>query len=87
MAILHTDIPTRSQVDALMTARDPHSVSLYLPTDPASSGEAERVALKNLTGEALEQLRALLAEGVRVHPSRSRRGRRPGGAAQTHACP
>ncbi|GAA4611343.1 hypothetical protein [Saccharopolyspora hordei] len=62
MAILHTDIPTRSQVDALMTARDPHSVSLYLPTDPASSGEAERVALKNLTGEALEQLRGAGAD-------------------------
>ncbi|MDA3629722.1 hypothetical protein OU415_30140 [Saccharopolyspora sp. WRP15-2] len=57
MAILHTDIPTRSQVDALLTARDPHSASLYLPTDPASNGDAERVELKNLTSSALEQLR------------------------------
>ncbi|KAA5836160.1 hypothetical protein ABT337_13955 [Saccharopolyspora hirsuta] len=67
MAILHTDIPTRSQVDALLTARNPHSASLYLPTDPASSGDAERVELKNLTGEALEQLRAAGADKDEVN--------------------
>ncbi|MER7010525.1 hypothetical protein ABT324_03730 [Saccharopolyspora sp. NPDC000359] len=66
MAILHTDIPTRSQVDALLTARNPHSASLYLPTDPASNGDAERVELKNLTGEALEQLRAAGADKDQV---------------------
>ncbi|MGP4018557.1 baeRF11 domain-containing protein [Saccharopolyspora sp. 5N708] len=57
MAILHTDIPTRTQVDALLTARAPESVSLYLPTNPASTGEAERIGLQNLTSQALEQLR------------------------------
>jgi hypothetical protein len=57
MAILHTDIPTRAQVDALLTARAPISVSLYLPTSPASSGDAERIELKNLAGQAVDQLR------------------------------
>ncbi|MCI2418603.1 hypothetical protein MOQ72_14275 [Saccharopolyspora sp. K220] len=62
MAILHTDIPTRTQVDGLLTARAPESVSLYLPTNPASNGEAERIELQNLTNEALEQLRTAGAD-------------------------
>ncbi|GAA0508464.1 hypothetical protein GCM10011581_19550 [Saccharopolyspora subtropica] len=57
MAILHTDIPTRAQVDALLTARSPESVSIYLPTDPASNGEPERIQLRNLAERALDQLR------------------------------
>jgi hypothetical protein len=32
-------------------------VSIYLPTDPVSSGEAERIEFKNLAAEALRQLR------------------------------
>src|SRR5262245_58770939 len=54
--ILPTDIPTRAQVEQLLAARDPWSVSIYLPTDPASSGDAERIELKNLAREALAQL-------------------------------
>lgn len=54
---LHTDIPTRDQVDRLYTNLDPASVSIYLPTDPASPGTAEQIALKNLVSEALNQLR------------------------------
>jgi hypothetical protein len=54
--ILHTDVPTRAQLDRLLAAREPWSVSIYLPTDPASRGEAERLALKNLAGEASRQL-------------------------------
>jgi hypothetical protein len=34
----HTDIPTRAQIDRLLTSRHPASVSIYLPTDPASNG-------------------------------------------------
>ena len=41
--ILHTDIPTRLQVDRLLRDRDPTSLSIYLPTDPASSKEAKRI--------------------------------------------
>ncbi len=55
---LHTDIPTRGQVSRLFATSDPGCVSIYLPTDPASSGQAERVALKNLVTEGIDQLRA-----------------------------
>jgi Bacterial archaeo-eukaryotic release factor family 11 len=53
---LHTDIPTRAQVDRLLDNRHERSVSIYLPTDPASKGEAERVELGNLAAEARRQL-------------------------------
>jgi hypothetical protein len=55
--ILPTDVPTRAQVERLLAARAPSSVSIYLPTDPASRGDAERIDLKNLAGEAARQLR------------------------------
>src|SRR5262245_43019420 len=54
--ILHTDIPTRAQLDRLLAAREPWSVSIYLPTSPSSRGDAERIELKNLGGEASGQL-------------------------------
>lgn len=56
---LHTDIPTRGQVSRLFATLDPASVSIYLPTEPASPSQAERIALKNLVSEALHQLRAI----------------------------
>jgi hypothetical protein len=55
--ILHTDIPTRDEVDRLLASRHPVSVSLYVATDPASTGEAERIELRNLAADALGQLR------------------------------
>ena len=58
---LHIDIPTRAQVDQLLTSRNPSSVSVYLPTDPASAGQPERIELKNLATEAERQLRDLKA--------------------------
>ena len=54
--ILHTDVPTRAQLDRLLAAREPWSVSIYLPTTPSSRGDAERIQLKNLAGEAARQL-------------------------------
>jgi hypothetical protein len=54
--ILPTDIPTRAQVERLLDARDPSSVSIYLPTAPSSRGDAERIELKNLAREATTQL-------------------------------
>lgn len=53
---LHTDMPTRAQVDLLLDGREPASVSIYLPTDPVSDGEAERIELRNLASEAERQL-------------------------------
>lgn len=55
--ILPTDIPTRAELEQLLAARAPSSVSIYLPTNPASRGEAERIELKNLAAEAARQLR------------------------------
>ena len=55
--ILPTDIPTRAEVDRLLEYRAPSSVSIYLPTDPASNGEPERIELKTLAGQATAQLR------------------------------
>lgn len=57
MTSLHTDMPTRAQVTRLLTSRSPVSVSLYVPTRPEGSGEAERIELKNLAGAAVGQLR------------------------------
>ena len=54
--MLHTDIPTRSEIDALWQAAAPAAVSIYLETAPASSGEAERIAYKNAVRETLAQL-------------------------------
>ncbi|MBV9808357.1 MAG: hypothetical protein JO286_14305 [Solirubrobacterales bacterium] len=63
--ILPTDIPTRAEIDRLLEHRSPSSVSIYLPTDPASNGEAERIELKTLAARASSQLRETGA-GVRV---------------------
>jgi Bacterial archaeo-eukaryotic release factor family 11 len=54
--ILPTDIPTRAEIDRLLEYRAPSSVSMYLPTDPASGGEPERTHLKTLAGQAASQL-------------------------------
>ncbi len=60
--ILPTDIPTRAQVDDLLAARERWSVSIYLATNPSSRGDAERIELKNLAGEAVRQLQQAGAE-------------------------
>jgi hypothetical protein len=53
---LHTDIPSRAQIDRLLANRHTASVSIYVPTDPASTGDVERIELKNLAAEAARQL-------------------------------
>ncbi|MBW4720502.1 baeRF11 domain-containing protein [Saccharothrix obliqua] len=57
-----TDIPTRAQLHALLTARAPAAVSIYLPTRPGSPGDAERIELKDLAGRAGDQLRVVGAD-------------------------
>jgi hypothetical protein len=56
--ILHTDVPTRAQLQRLLAVREPASVSIYLATSPSSRGEAERIELKNLAADASRQLHA-----------------------------
>jgi Bacterial archaeo-eukaryotic release factor family 11 len=54
---LHTDIPTRAEVERLLTSRTPACVSIYLPTSPLThDAQADRIELRNLAGEAIAQL-------------------------------
>ncbi|HUB75570.1 MAG TPA: hypothetical protein VL977_00875 [Solirubrobacteraceae bacterium] len=55
--LLHTDLPTHDELARLLDGQDPSSVSIYVPTEPASDGEAERIAFRNLAAEAIRQLR------------------------------
>jgi hypothetical protein len=61
--ILPTDIPTRAEIDRLLEHRAPTSVSIYLPTDPASTGEPERIEFKTLAAQATSQLRDAGTDG------------------------
>lgn len=54
--ILPTDIPTRADLERLLATRERSCVSIYLPTDPASRGDAAQIELKNLAREASRQL-------------------------------
>ncbi len=63
--ILPTDIPTRAEIDRLLQHRAPASVSIYLPTDPASNGDPERIEFKTLAAQASAQL-GDAGVGVRV---------------------
>lgn len=56
--MLHIDIPTQDDIQHLVEGRDPASVTIYLPTSPiASDNDTARIELKNLTAQAVEQLR------------------------------
>ena len=55
--MLHVDIPTRPDLNALITHRGSACVSIYLPTTPLTQhAQADRIALKNMTSEAISQL-------------------------------
>ena len=56
---LHTDIPTRAQIERLLAARGDSLVSIYVPTSPLTQeAQGDRIAFKNLVSTALEHLRA-----------------------------
>ena len=59
---MHTDIPTRADLEQLLAVRDPACVSIYLPTAPEERGERDRLEFKNLSAEALEQLSSVSLE-------------------------
>lgn len=55
--MLHVDIPTRADVQSLIQTERPGLISIYLPTSPVTqAAQADRIALKNLTHEAVSQL-------------------------------
>jgi hypothetical protein len=59
---VHTDIPTRADLEQLLSFRGAVCVSIYLPTAPEERGGRDRLEFKNLAGEALEQLTAASIE-------------------------
>jgi release factor family 11 len=60
---LHTDIPSRRQIDRLLQARGDNLISIYLPTSPITpEADAARIAFKNLASEAVAELRAASAD-------------------------
>jgi release factor family 11 len=59
---VHTDIPTRADLEQLLAVRDPACVSIYLPTTPEERGERDRLEFKSLSAAALEQLAAASLE-------------------------
>ncbi|MFF0455750.1 hypothetical protein [Nocardia africana] len=66
--MLHTDIPTRREIETLAEWTGPWSVSIYLPTEAATANpEANRIAFGNQVREAVELVtdadsRAAIAE-------------------------
>jgi hypothetical protein len=67
---VHTDIPTRADLEQLLSARDAACVSIYLPTAPEERGERDRLEFRNLSAEALEQLAAASLERDRLNDLR-----------------
>jgi hypothetical protein len=59
---VHTDIPTRADLERLLSVRDTACVSIYMPTAPEESGGRDRLEFRRLGEEALEQLTAASAE-------------------------
>jgi hypothetical protein len=60
---LHTDIPTRSEVERLLTVRETPCTSIYLQTSPVTQdAQADRIELKNLAAAAMEQIEETGAE-------------------------
>ena len=67
---MHTDLPTRADLEQLLVVRDPASVSIYLPTAPEERGGRDRIEFKNLSAAGLEQLTAASAERSAVEELR-----------------
>lgn len=55
---IHSDIPTRAQIERLLMNRSGASVSIYLPTSrTALAAQSDRVTLANLAAAAVERVR------------------------------
>jgi release factor family 11 len=62
---LHTDIPSRGQIERLLQASGDNLVSIYLPTSPITPDADEpRIAFKNLAAAAIAKLHAAGAEAT-----------------------
>ena len=59
MLVLHIDLPTRADVEALATWRGAPAVSFYLATTPVTQNtDVDRIELKNLLKSAVGELQA-----------------------------
>jgi Bacterial archaeo-eukaryotic release factor family 11 len=57
--MLHIDLPSRAEIEALVSERHPACVSIYLATSPLTpEARADRTTLRNLVREAVGRLRA-----------------------------
>ena len=55
---MHTDIPTRRDIERLLAARDAGCVSIYISTSPLTQeADRGRIELKTLAAEAITQLK------------------------------
>ena len=64
---LHTDIPTGKELEKLLTATADHCVSIYLPTHRITQEtDRDRLVLRDLTRQAVEQLEAAGADADAV---------------------
>ncbi|MGB3680784.1 MAG: hypothetical protein WA969_19380 [Candidatus Microthrix parvicella] len=60
---LHSDIPTGPELDRLLNATADHCVSIYLPTHRVTQEtQQDRLLLRDLTRQAIEQLEAVDAD-------------------------
>jgi hypothetical protein len=65
--MLYLDLPTADELTDLAMQRSDMAVSIYLPTTPVSlETDADRIGLKNLAKEAIDQLQAVGADKRRV---------------------
>ncbi|MEV5647201.1 hypothetical protein AB0L57_03020 [Nocardia sp. NPDC052254] len=63
--MLHTDIPTRREIETLAEWTGPWSVSIYLPTEAVTANpEANRIAFGNQVREALELITDASSRGA-----------------------
>lgn len=61
---LHTDIPTRTEIERLLDSSSDRCVSIYLPTHRVTQETArDRLVLRDLTRQAVEQLHSAGAAG------------------------
>jgi hypothetical protein len=58
---VHTNLPTRADLEQLLSVRDTACVSIYLPTTPEEPGTRDRLEFRSLSGAALDQLAAASA--------------------------
>lgn len=57
--MLYVDIPTSADIKTLSSYRGQACVSIYLPTTPVTQqAQADRIALKNMAREAVQELQA-----------------------------